>query len=196
MKNSVSHGLQKRTTWCCWTISRLLVFKMLNMWINDSFWLVKWLTFGFFEMCKDCWRVISVLVFVRIEICGHSWVWVVFDRPDIFPVCWVFTFTTEPNHSVLLFAGHTCIIDDILYILRHIFWQLCGIVRLRLPAINLQKETKEMKCFVCDTYSGNSGLSKAKKVHLLFCYRDILALQPNFSFLATSILGLGPDMNY
>ena len=135
-------------------------------------------------MCKDCWRVISVLVFVRIEICGHSWVWVVFDRPDIFPVCWVFTFTTEPNHSVLLFAGHTCIIDDILYILRHIFWQLCGIVRLRLPAINLQKETKEMKCFVCDTYSGNSGnsgLSKAKKVHLLFCYRDILALQPNFS---------------
>ena len=99
----------------------------------------KLLTFGVFEMCKDCWRVISVLVFVRIEECGHSWVWVVSDRPDIFPVGRVFTFTAEPDHSVLLFAGHTCIVDDILYILRHIIWQLCGIVRLRQPTKNLQE---------------------------------------------------------
>lgn len=107
-------------------------------WLSTTLRFQTELTFWVCEVCKDCWRKISRLIFIRIEVLGHSRVWKVLYLPNGFPISRIFSLATEPNHSVLRCLWHRWFFDGFFQWLWHVIWQLGGIVGLRQPTENLE----------------------------------------------------------
>eukprot|EP00096_Caligus_rogercresseyi_P011905 TRINITY_DN4832_c0_g2_i3.p1 TRINITY_DN4832_c0_g2~~TRINITY_DN4832_c0_g2_i3.p1 ORF type:complete len:100 (+),score=1.39 TRINITY_DN4832_c0_g2_i3:1193-1492(+) len=95
----------------------------------------------FFEMSKDCWTQVSLLVFVGEVVVGDPGGGIVINVPNVFPIRWILALA--PNINCIPRLGRT-----LLFLLNYVVHKVLGslvINQIRRINIGLWKPTKDLK---------------------------------------------------